>query len=264
MSKCFIIQPFDDGKFDKRFKDTYEPALKECGVEAYRVDQDINSVIPIEDIDTHIRDSDLCLADITTDNPNVWFELGLAIAYNDRSVILICSTERTTKFPFDVQHRAIIQYSTEAPSDFEALKQQIILKTKALLQMATAKNISNKKSPHLVENLDSYEISILTAIATNTDNPKDGVSAWTIKDGIEKDGFTKMAFTLGVTKLMGIDFLISNIDSDQNGNDYSCYSLTDKGMQWLMDNKENLILEKHPAPSQKNVTGAVLTYEPLF
>ena len=27
MERCFVIQPFDNDKFDKRFKDVYSPAI---------------------------------------------------------------------------------------------------------------------------------------------------------------------------------------------------------------------------------------------
>ena len=124
MNKCFVIQPFDGGKFDKRYYDIFKPAIEECNLEAYRVDKDINSEIPIDDIDNNIKLSDMCLADITLDNPNVWFELGLAIAYN-KDVVLVCSNERVGKFPFDVQHRKIINYSNESASDYEKLKNEI-------------------------------------------------------------------------------------------------------------------------------------------
>lgn len=78
---CFVIQPFDDGKFDKRFKDVFSPAILDAQLEPYRVDQDPRVSIPMEDIKKGIEESKLCLADITIDNPNVWFELGYAIAY---------------------------------------------------------------------------------------------------------------------------------------------------------------------------------------
>ena len=57
MQTCFIIQPFDKGKFDKRFEDTFRPAIEEAGLEAYRVDQDPNVEIPIEAIEEGIRDA---------------------------------------------------------------------------------------------------------------------------------------------------------------------------------------------------------------
>jgi len=39
MTTCFVIQPFDSGKFDKRFMDVYKPAIEAAGLEAYRVDR---------------------------------------------------------------------------------------------------------------------------------------------------------------------------------------------------------------------------------
>lgn len=80
MDRCFVIQPFDGGTFDARYEDIIAPAVSAAGLEAYRVDRDPNVSIPIQDIENGIRNSRLCLADITLDNPNVWFELGFAFA----------------------------------------------------------------------------------------------------------------------------------------------------------------------------------------
>jgi hypothetical protein len=114
------MQPFDGGTFDKRYESVLVPAIEAAGIEAYRVDQDPSVSIPIQDIENGIRKSEICLADITTDNPNVWFELGFALAI-PREVVLVCSEERTTHYPFDVQHRSIIKYKTGAPQDFDEL-----------------------------------------------------------------------------------------------------------------------------------------------
>jgi hypothetical protein len=158
MGRCFIIQPFDNGrKYDKRFADTYKPAIEECGLEVYRVDKDPNSQIPIDDIDLQIRNSEICLADITEDNPNVWFEFGVAIAYH-KDVILICSTERNGKFPFDVRHRTIIQYSNESSSDFDRLKQKIKEKINALMRIKQKEQIGNddRRISRLTNGLEAH------------------------------------------------------------------------------------------------------------
>jgi len=124
MGTCFVIQPFDGGPFDKRYEDIFVPAIAAAELEPYRVDRDPRVSIPIEEIEAGIRASDACLADITKDNPNVWYELGYAIA-SQKEVVLVCSKERASKFPFDVQHRTIIHYSTDSPRDFEELKERI-------------------------------------------------------------------------------------------------------------------------------------------
>ena len=79
MTRCFVIQPFDSGKFDKRYDDVYAPAIVDAGIEPYRVDKDPGVDVPIDAIEQGIRDSLVCLADITTDNPNVWYELGFPL-----------------------------------------------------------------------------------------------------------------------------------------------------------------------------------------
>jgi len=50
MPTCFVIQPFDSGKFDKRFRDIFKPAIEAAGLEPYRVDDDPSVDIPIEAI----------------------------------------------------------------------------------------------------------------------------------------------------------------------------------------------------------------------
>jgi hypothetical protein len=98
MGRCFVIQPFDAGPFDKRFDDVCAPAVRAAGLEPYRVDRDPATRIPIDDIESGVRNSQLCLADITIDNPNVWFERGFAIAV-PREVVLVCADQRPAPVP---------------------------------------------------------------------------------------------------------------------------------------------------------------------
>jgi len=69
MPYCFVIQPFDGGKFDKRFADVFRPAIEGAGLEAYRVDKDPAASIPINEIEQGIRGASVCFADVTMDNP---------------------------------------------------------------------------------------------------------------------------------------------------------------------------------------------------
>jgi hypothetical protein len=61
MATCFVIQPFDGGKFDKRFQDIFKPAIEAAGLEAYRVDNDHKVLVPIESIEDGIRQAAICL-----------------------------------------------------------------------------------------------------------------------------------------------------------------------------------------------------------
>ncbi|ABZ94608.1 conserved hypothetical protein [Leptospira biflexa serovar Patoc strain 'Patoc 1 (Ames)'] len=243
MEKCFIIQPFDGGKFDKRYEDIFKPAILNAGLEPYRVDQDINSIIPIDEINDNIRDASVCLADITIDNPNVWFELGLAIAYG-KDTILVCSEERSTKFPFDIQHRNIIKYKNESASDFEKLKESIENKVKAF---SSRKNNMAQLSKNVIketEGLDSNEIVVLVSVAESFDLADDGLSTYQIKNEAEKAGYTKIATTLALKKLTSIEYLSPKNKIEEYSNEpYTVYSITDNGMQWLLDNKSKLVLK---------------------
>ena len=123
MPTCFVIQPFNS-KFDKKYRDVYKPALEKAGLDPYRVDQDPSTEGVMDSIEQQIRDATICLADITTDNPNVWYELGYAFAAG-RSVVMVCSSEREGKLPFDVQHQTVIKYEPESESDFVKLGEEI-------------------------------------------------------------------------------------------------------------------------------------------
>jgi len=252
MSKCFVIQPFDRGKFDKRFDDVLAPAIKEAGLEPYRVDRDPGATIPIEQIASQIATSDACLSDITTDNPNVWFELGYAIA-SQREVVLICADERKAPFPFDVQHRAIIRYSTESPSDFVALKDQIRDRLVAMMQKRAAlQTVGAITSVSKLEGLDQFEIAAPVAVAQQMDHPDDGVSAYVVRQDMENAGFTKLAATLGLRSLSDKRLLQTRKLVDVDGSTYMAYQPTSEGIRWLFANKERLTLKTPPKEVPKD------------
>lgn len=136
MEKCFVIQPFDNDKYDKRFIETFEPAILNAEIEAYRIDRDLSVRIPINKIEQMISESAICFAEITTNNPNVWYELGYAFACG-KDVVMVCSDERQDKFPFDIQHRSVITYKTSSKSDYTNLEDTITKKIQEFLNNKT-------------------------------------------------------------------------------------------------------------------------------
>jgi hypothetical protein len=164
MATCFVIQPFDAGKFDKRFRDVYKPSIEAAGLEAYRVDHDPGVLVPIESIEKGIKQAAVCLADITADNPNVWYELGFAFA-SGRPVVMVCSEERTgKKYPFDIQHRSIIPYLADSPSDFDRLKESLTEKLQAIIrQDAVLDQIAESDPIAPVHGLSQPELLVLAA-----------------------------------------------------------------------------------------------------
>ena len=246
MATCFVMQPFDGGTFDKRYEDVFAPAIRDAGLDPYRVDQDPKVSIPIQEIETGIRESQICLAEITQDNPNVWFELGYAIACK-KQVVLVCSDERTTKFPFDVQHRTIIKYTTKSISDFQKLKSQIFAKLKACLEKAEKlSTVSEISKLTKFEGLDQHEVVALAALAENLDHPNDHASTFQIKRDMEASGFTKVATTLALKSLLQKGFLQTGPYQDDGGDYYTGYELTDQGWTWILENKDKFVLQRPP------------------
>lgn len=212
-------------------------------MEAYRVDRDPRVSIPIDQIETGIRNAEVCLAEITTDNPNVWFELGFAIA-SQREVVLICSSERRSKFPFDIQHRSVITYQTESSSDFETLQRRVTERLRAILNREERILQATKLSPVAdIKGLSQHEMIALIAIAENVDSPGDSVAIYTIRQSMEKAGFTRIACTLGLGSLLKKE-MVETIDTHEyNGEPYKAYQLLDRGMEWLVENEDRLVLK---------------------
>jgi hypothetical protein len=247
MPRCFVIQPFDKGKFDKRYDSTFRPAIEAAGLDPYRVDRDPGVAVPIADIEAGIRGATICFADITTDNPNVWFELGFAVAERI-PMVLVCSDERKTDYPFDIRHRAVIAYVTESAQDYEELATKITKKLAALLAKDSTLEAAAHPSPlRPVEGLEPQEIVALVAVAENLEAPDDVVTVQNVRTDMERAGFTRVAMTLALRVLLEQELVVPSEIQGWNET-YRGYSLTTKGFQWLIDNKKLLTLRMDPNP----------------
>ena len=245
MKRCFVMQPFDGGTFDKRYEDVYAPAIQDADLEPYRVDRDPSVSIPIDDIESGIRNSEICLADITKDNPNVWFELGFAIAV-PREVVLVCSDERNTRFPFDVQHRNILRYKTESKSDFDKLRSEIAERIQGLLEKErTIGRISNLPPIADAEGLSQHEFVALVTVMQNRMSPEDVVPAYTIKEDMNRAGFNDLGVSLALQGILDKGMVTSAIETVwEEDIRYTAYSVTEEGVRWLMRNQDKLVLKQ--------------------
>jgi len=250
MLDCFVIQPFDSGEFDKRFDDIVEPALKSAGLRAYRVDKDPSVDTLIDAIEEHITKAAICLADISTDNPNVWYELGYAFAVG-RPVIMICSDKRGQKFPFDIQHRSIIIYRSESTSDFQQLERQISERAAALLKKSrTLEQVVETEQIAPTEGISHHEILVLAILAADTALPNSMSSVYSLKNDAEKSGLTSMGFGLAMRRLVRRNFarIFGEEDDDSYGT-YTAAVLIDLGWEWIENNESLFILHKKETPN---------------
>ena len=114
--KCFVMMPFSDhleyeqNHFSKVFNQIIKPAIMQAGYEPVRVDQNKISDQIIAKIIENIVECDMAICDLSTNNSNVLYELGLRHAF-DKPVVLI--RDNKTQNIFDIQGISIIQYRSE-------------------------------------------------------------------------------------------------------------------------------------------------------
>ena len=109
---CFVMMPFASPLGD-HYGLIYEPAIKNAGLKAVRADDDIFATGKIIDqVWTGIRAARVLVAELTSRNPNVFYELGLAHALK-KPVVLVSSNEADV--PFDVRHIRVIYYDVNDP-----------------------------------------------------------------------------------------------------------------------------------------------------
>lgn len=245
MARCFVIQPFDGGgPYDKRYDDVLLPAIKDANVEAYRVDQDRSSAIPIDDIEQNIRTSEICLADITLDNANIWYEIGYAFA-NNKPVVMICAKTRPTKTPFDIQHRHIIFYTSDSPSDFKKLQTEITERLKAQIERtATMQTIASMSPVKPDGDLSPYETAVMVTMMSNHSQPGSATSPFDLQKEMRRAGYTDVATNVSVESLVRKALVeykeMQDVDPGDNVYTYTGYSLTPRGLDWLLGNQHRL------------------------
>jgi hypothetical protein len=230
------------------------PAIKNAELEPYRVDKDPAVSIPIESIEDGIQGSDVCLADITEDNPNVWFEVGYAIAAK-KEVVFICSEDRRVKFPFDVQHRTITKYATASPRDFKQLSQKITQRLKAIQNSSRELGTVSKLAPtQQTEGLSPHEVAALVVLTEECLGPDSSITPQQLKEKMQRAGFTGVAVGIALHGLNAKEYMAYESHGDDYHNEWSVCTITKKGLQWIQDNQSNLVLRvyKPEIPDKDN------------
>jgi hypothetical protein len=203
----------------------------------------------IDDIETGIRNSEICLADITNNNPNIWYEVGFAIA-SDKPVVMVCANPRPTDPPFDIRHRQIIFYSPDSPSDFKKMGDEITARLKAQMrkteELQTIASLSPVKK---TEGLSSYEVAALISIMENRLTPDAAISPHDVRQGMRKAGYTDIAIGLSLESLRKKGMIeFDQSEPNDYGNTCTICVLTEAGIEWLLENQERFILSIRKSP----------------
>lgn len=258
MSKCFVIQPFNSKEYEKRYKDILKPAIEGAGLEAYRVDEDHSTTVLINAIEQGIEESSVCLAEISEDNPNVWFELGYARAAR-RPLVMICSNARRTKLPFDIQHRTVIFFDSDSTSDFETLKVEIHRRLEAAkkqsIKQSESRRIENTPSSTL-RTLDRNEYRLLAALAEEAGQAGMGeTTLWSLEQCAKKKGLSSIDIGIAYRELTNAKVVETREEFGHNPDEnYTVVKITDFGWkcikrsQHLFEVSKGMIGNRQTAP----------------
>lgn len=109
---CFVMQPFS-GPLGGYYESIFRPAIEQAGLDPVRADSDIFGTGKIMDqVWRGIRQAKVLVAELTTKNPNVFYELGIAHAL-EKPVVLVSSNEEDV--PFDLRQIRVILYDKDDP-----------------------------------------------------------------------------------------------------------------------------------------------------
>ena len=106
--EIFIVSQFG-GDYDVLYNEVIAPVCEALHYAPIRGDEVVSCTLILNDIITSIRNSAVIIAEITPDNPNVFYELGYAHALG-KPTILLCEKAVRERLPFDVSGFRTIFY----------------------------------------------------------------------------------------------------------------------------------------------------------
>jgi hypothetical protein len=114
---CFVVMgfgkktDFESGRtldLDKTYRNIIKPTVEECGLACVRADEIRHSGVIDVPMYSQLLEADLVIADLSTNNGNAMYELGVRHALKPYTTIVIA--ESKLKYPFDVSHTAVRAY----------------------------------------------------------------------------------------------------------------------------------------------------------
>lgn len=112
--ECFVIMPisnqkdYDDGHFTLVYEDIIKPAIEANNMKPIRADETKNTNLIQLDILKRIIETPIAICDMSSKNPNVFYELGMRQAFDMPTVLI---KDESTNAPFDISGLRYITYS---------------------------------------------------------------------------------------------------------------------------------------------------------
>lgn len=160
---CFVLMPFGSKPdaagtiidFDVVYKDLIKPSIEEAGLEPLRADEEMTGGIIHKPMFERLILCEFAVADLTTANANVFYELGLRHAVRPWSTVLMFG--QGSRLPFDVALLRAMPYELDAAGavkDLPKIKQALVERLRVAVKSSVDDPKATIDSPiyQLVEN----------------------------------------------------------------------------------------------------------------
>jgi tetratricopeptide (TPR) repeat protein len=131
----FGTKPGADGDpidFNRVYETLIKPALEDAGMFAFRADEEVRAGNIRVDMFQELLIADLVVVDVSIDNPNVWYELGVRHALRARGVVLISGGRAAKAFDIYTDRKLTYHMRAGGPdpdhlaSDRAALSEMVV------------------------------------------------------------------------------------------------------------------------------------------
>ena len=108
--KRFVLMPFAR-EYNEIYQGVYKPVCSKSGIDCWRVDEIARPGSITRDIVEGILDADIVIADLTSKNPNVFYELGIAHSIGNKTIM---TSQTLNDVPFDIANYRVLIYEQSA------------------------------------------------------------------------------------------------------------------------------------------------------
>src|SRR5262245_25267413 len=206
---CFVLMPFGEKpdatglkiNFDAVYRDLIAPAIRAAKLDPVRADEEIVGGIIHKPMFERLILCEYAVADLTTANANVFYELGVRHAVRPGTTVLIFASG--SRLPFDVAPLRALPYDLNSeglPKDLEKAKAALAARLKE------ARN-AVPDSP-IYQLVDNYP---------NVDHTKTDVFRERVQYSAEKKAALADARKKGVEALRAIETELGNFEDCESG-----------------------------------------------
>jgi len=178
MKTCFLICPIgDDGSPVRRRADdllelVVQPALEVFQFDVVRADRIPRASVITNDIIQLVQESQLCIADISDRNPNVFYEIGRR---HETGKPLIQLIDAGQEIPFDLSGIRTLEYSLGSPREVKAVIEKIRAFIKSFEDSGYAQPASGASLASIAGSIERMERQIAKLAVINA--PSSGLAA---------------------------------------------------------------------------------------